>query len=162
MEKQRSSSDAAIIAIGIFKLAKCLSLLALGAALVHWRDKDFGALASKWISRLWISHFYFDSVIARLSFVSRDTVDQLAIGAFVYAALLLVEGVGLCLRKRWAEYLTIGITSSLLPLEFYEIYRELTLLRVVIALINILIVVYLVARLVRRRHEDQRGVLRRR
>jgi len=90
--------------------------------------------------------------------VSKDTVDQLAIGSFVYAALLLVEGIGLCLRKPWAEYLTIGITSSLLPLEFYEIYQELTLLRAVIALINVLIVVYLVARLVRRRHKDQRGV----
>ena len=87
--------------------------------------------------------------------MSRDTVDQLAIGSFIYAALLLVEGIGLCLRMRWAEYLTIGITSSLLPLEFYELYQELTLPRVVITVVNIVIVIYLVARLVRRRHEGQ-------
>jgi uncharacterized membrane protein (DUF2068 family) len=153
MEKRPPNSDLAIIAIGVFKLAKCLLLLALGIALVHWRDNDLGALASKWIGRLWLSRSYFDGVISRLSFVSRDTVDQLAIGSFFYAGLLLVEGIGLCLRKRWAEYLTIGITSSLLPLEFYELYQELTLTRVVITVVNIAIVVYLVARFVRRRHE---------
>ncbi len=131
-------------------------LLALGIALVHWRDKDFGALASKWIDRLSLSPSYFDSLIARLSFVSRDTVDQLAIGSLFYAALLLIEGVGLCLRKRWAEYLTIGITSSLLPLEFYELYEALTLPRIVITIVNIAIVIYLVARLVRRRHDRTR------
>jgi uncharacterized membrane protein (DUF2068 family) len=154
MEKQAPKSDWAIVAIGVFKLVKCLSLLALGLALVHWRDSDLGALASKWIGRLWLSRSYFDGVIARLSFVSKDTVDQLAIGSFVYAVLLAIEGTGLCLRKLWAEYLTIGITSSLLPLEFYELYQELTLTRVVVTLVNIAIVVYLIARFVGRRHES--------
>jgi uncharacterized membrane protein (DUF2068 family) len=149
--KQDRGHDRTIVAIGAFKLLKSLCLLVLGAALVRWRDKDFGVLASQWIDKLWLSRSYFEGLISRLSFTDKKTVDQVAIGSFLYAALLATEGVGLCLRKRWAEYLTIGITSSLLPLEFYELYSEITATRVAITLVNMAIVVYLIVRVARRR-----------
>src|SRR3954467_6545753 len=149
--KQVRGYDRTIVAIGVLKLAKSLSLLVLGAALIHWRNKDLGAVASQWIDKLWLSRSYFEGIISRLSFTDKKTVDQLAIGCFLYAALLSAEGIGLCLRKRWAEYLTIGITSSLLPLEFYELYSEITITRVVVTLVNIAIVVYLIVRVARRK-----------
>jgi uncharacterized membrane protein (DUF2068 family) len=68
------------------------------------------------------------------------------VGTFVYAALLLTEGTGLLLRKRWAEYFTIITTAGLIPLEVYEISRHLTAAKVVVLLINVAIVLYLVAR----------------
>jgi uncharacterized membrane protein (DUF2068 family) len=150
---QRRRSDVAIVAIGVFKLIKCVSLFAFGAALIHWRNADLGAVASHWVSKLWLSRPYFDELIARLSFMSQKTVDHFMIGSFVYSVLLAVEGIGLCLRKRWAEYLTVGITASLLPFEFYELSRRMTKTGVAITVVNIAIVVYLVVRLVReRRH----------
>ena len=45
-------------------------------------------------------------------------------------ALFLVEGVGLWLLKRWAEWLTVIITSSLVPIEIYEIHRHPTPVRI--------------------------------
>jgi hypothetical protein len=36
------------------------------------------------------------------------------------------EGVGLWLRKRWAEWLTVIATSLLVPLELYELVRRAT------------------------------------
>jgi uncharacterized membrane protein (DUF2068 family) len=150
---RNGKSDLAIVAIGIFKLAKSAILLALGIALIHSRNKDLGEVASRWISNVWLSRPYVDAVIDKLSFMSRETINRFAIGSFVYSVLLLIEGAGLCLRKRWAEYLTVGITASLLPFEFYELHKRVTATGVVITTVNLVIVVYLIMRLLRdRRH----------
>lgn len=67
----------------------------------------------------------------------------LAITAFGYAVLMTTEGVGLYLRRSWARWFTIGATSSLIPIEVYEIVREPRIIRVVILLLNIAVVAYL-------------------
>jgi uncharacterized membrane protein (DUF2068 family) len=61
-----------------------------------------------------------------------------------YAAVFAVEGVGLWMEKRWAEWLTVIITSSLIPLELWEIFYRPTIGKVLILLANIAVVAYLV------------------
>ena len=41
-----------------------------------------------------------------------------------YAAVFAVEGVGLWMRRRWAEWLTTIITASLIPLEVWELIQQ--------------------------------------
>ncbi len=72
--------------------------------------------------------------------------DAIGVAAILYGLLECVEGVGLMLRKRWAEYLVVLATSALLPLEISEVLRRATPLKVVALLVNIAIVVYLVWR----------------
>ena len=67
-------------------------------------------------------------------------------GTFLYAGLFATEGLGLLLRKRWAEYFTIVTTSGLIPLEVFEIARHFTVAKLVVALVNVLIVWYLAVR----------------
>ena len=67
----------------------------------------------------------------------------LAVTAFGYAIVMGTEGVGLYLRRRWARWFTIGATSSLIPVEVYEIVQEPRLLRVLVLLLNVAVVVYL-------------------
>ena len=50
--------------------------------------------------------------------------------------MMALEGVGLYLRRRWARWFTIGATSSLIPVEVYEIAREPGLVRVLILLLK--------------------------
>jgi len=45
---------------------------------------------------------------------------------------------------RWAEYLVVITTGSLLPLEVYELSRRPDAARAVILVINVAVVVYLV------------------
>ena len=144
---RNGKSDLAIVAIGIFKLTKSAILLALGIALIRCRNRDLGEVASQWISNVWLGRPYIDAVIDKLSFMSKETIDKFAIGSFVYSVLLLIEGVGLCLRKRWAEFLTVGITASLLPFEFYELYQRVTITGIVITALNVAILAYLIVRL---------------
>ena len=68
----------------------------------------------------------------------------LGLSAFAYAALFAVEGTGLWMQKRWAEYFSIVATSSLLPLEIYEVVKRVTMLRIVVLVSNVAIVAYLV------------------
>ena len=58
--------------------------------------------------------------------------------------LELVEGVGLWLAKRWAEYLTVVATAAFLPYEVYELTKSVTVTKVGAFVINVLAVVYLV------------------
>jgi uncharacterized membrane protein (DUF2068 family) len=154
MAKHRNEkSDWAIVAIGIFKLAKSTGLFVLGAALIHWRNKDLGEVASRWITNAWLGRSSIDAILIKLSFMSRKTIDEFAIGSFVYSVLLLIEGAGLCLRKRWAEFLTVGITASLLPFEFYQLYQRATVTGVVITILNLAILAYLIVRLFAYRRE---------
>ena len=148
---QHGRSDLAIIAIGVGKLIKCLSLFAFGVVLIYWRHANLGEVASYCVSKLWLSGTYLDEFVARFSLMDQRMIDRFIIGSFVYSVLLAVEGVGLCLRKRWAEYLTVGITASLLPFGFYELSRQVTKTGVAITVVNIAVVVYLVVRLIRDR-----------
>lgn len=152
-----NKSSLALIAIGIFKLVKSSLLLTLGVVLLRWRDHDLGRTASDWIDSLWVGRPYFDSLLAKLSLVSERTITEFAAGAFIASALFLVEGVGLSLRKRWAEFVTVTITGSFLPVEFYEVARRPTLTGIVITLLNVAIVWYLVVRLMKGRHRVRFG-----
>ena len=65
--------------------------------------------------------------------------------ALAYAAIELVEAVGLWFAKRWAEYLTFLVTASLLPVEVYELVHRFTPFKVLAFVINVAVVVYLLA-----------------
>jgi uncharacterized membrane protein (DUF2068 family) len=63
--------------------------------------------------------------------------------ALVYAAVEGLEAVGLWYGKRWAEYLTLIVTASLLPVEVYEMTHHATPFKIVAFVLNLAVVVYL-------------------
>lgn len=71
----------------------------------------------------------------------------LGYAAFFYAALFAAEGIGLFLRKHWAEYLVVFVTGSLLPLEIYELFVKIAWWKFTAVVGNLLIVLYLIHRL---------------
>jgi len=70
----------------------------------------------------------------------------IAFGAMVYALLEGTEGVGLAMRRRWAEYLTVIATGLLIPYEAYEVIHKVTLFKVGALLLNVAVVGYLAYR----------------
>jgi uncharacterized membrane protein (DUF2068 family) len=66
-----------------------------------------------------------------------------AVVALAYAALEGMEAVGLWYGKRWAEYLTLIVTASLLPVEVYELAHHATPFKVIALVLNVAVVVYL-------------------
>lgn len=87
-----------------------------------------------------------DQLVVRFGTASERTQDLLAIGAMVYGALELLEGIGLVLRRRWAEYLVLIATAAFLPVETDEVIRHPTAFKAIALVVNIVIIAYLVWR----------------
>jgi uncharacterized membrane protein (DUF2068 family) len=128
-----------------FKAVKTTLLAALGIALLvslHSDPVDLVVRVAKAI-HLPLTSRLFDRAIDLAFHVTQKQEVGLAVTAFAYAVLMGTEGVGLYLRRRWARWFTIGATSSLIPIELYEIFREPRPLRVGILLLNLAVVGYL-------------------
>jgi uncharacterized membrane protein (DUF2068 family) len=138
-----------LLLIAAFKLFKGLILLIVGIGALSLINKDAAAHVEKWVSVLRVDpdNHYVHRLIGKLNFVTDRQLEEVSAGTFFYAALLLTEGTGLCLHKRWAEYFTIFVTGSLVPLEVYELREHFSAAKVAVLLVNVAVVVYLVARL---------------
>ncbi|TMC53347.1 MAG: DUF2127 domain-containing protein [Chloroflexi bacterium] len=73
-------------------------------------------------------------------------INLLALSAITYATLEATEGVGLAMRRRWAEYLTVIATGILIPYELYEVVIHPTLFKVGALVLNLAVVGYLAYR----------------
>jgi len=147
-----SQADSFLLAIAVFKFIKSLALLALIFGAIKLLHKDVQAEIERWINALRIDpdNRYIGALLTKLDLVHSKQLKELTIGSAFYAALFLTEGTGLLLRKRWAEWLTVIATGLFLPLEIYEMMRQLTALKTIVFLVNVAIVVYLVHRIRRR------------
>jgi uncharacterized membrane protein (DUF2068 family) len=140
------SDDRLLRLIAIFKFLKAGLLLALGMGLFGLMNRNLGNVLQHWCDALRLdpgSH-YVNLALEKATRVSPQQVRKLGLASFLYAGLFLAEGTGLWLRKRWGEWLTVIITSSLVPVEVYEIHRHPSWAKVVVLILNVAIVVYLI------------------
>jgi uncharacterized membrane protein (DUF2068 family) len=93
--------------------------------------------------------------MAKILSLDARNLRAISAGSLVYAVLLLTEGIGLLLRRRWAEYFTVIITGSFIPLEVYEFTRRLTWGRLVLIGVNVAVVLYLMSVLRRPSRKDE-------
>ncbi len=142
--------------IGGFKFASAWLLVGLAVGVFRHVHSDPGEEVEHLVATLKLDpgNHYIHTLIERVSGVSPKQLKLLGVGTLVYALLYLVEGVGLLLRKRWAEYFTVVATGGLIPLEIYEVARKFTAVRVVVLALNVAIVAYLVINLIRQRSKE--------
>lgn len=88
----------------------------------------------------------YEQTLVRFGHASARTRDVLGAGAVLYGLLEIVEGVGLLMRRRWAEYLVLVATCAFIPVEVDELVRHPTPVKAIAFLVNLAIVAYLVWR----------------
>jgi uncharacterized membrane protein (DUF2068 family) len=139
--------------IALFKLVKAALLIAVGVGALKLLHKDVAGAVEHWVEllRLDPNNHYIDTALEKASNLTPDKIKELGLGSMIYAGLFLTEGIGLWLEKNWAEWLTVIITSSLIPIELYGIYRNPTPVKIAVLLINVAIVAYLVYRIRQKR-----------
>jgi len=148
--------------IGLFKIGKALLLLATSYGLYRLLNPQLVEHLHDWLNTL------TDTFERRLLERALDWLDSLGstrIGSIllvtaIYTAVLLTEGIGLWLRKTWAEWLTVIATASLIPFELWQLFfghhhKPLAVLGATV--LNITIVSYLVYQLRRGRARRQRS-----
>jgi uncharacterized membrane protein (DUF2068 family) len=91
-----------------------------------------------------VNHSKLLGLIQHAFKLTPHTLALLALAAGAYAAIEVIEAVGLWLLKRWGEYFAMIATSVGIPYEIYDLTAKVTVLRVVAFVINVALVVYLV------------------
>jgi uncharacterized membrane protein (DUF2068 family) len=132
LDKVARALLAILLGLGLLDLLHSMAPIQFLQQLVN--DLNLGAISRS-----------LEMQIEKLANLPHGTLIRLAIGAYGYAALELVEGIGLLRRRRWAEYLTL--VATLIPIPFIEIpelLAKFTFVRLGALVINSAIVIYLI------------------
>ncbi len=154
--------DVVLRLIAIYKLIKAALALALGITLLKFMHHgDIAAFLHDYIiepyhldpeydseSRFtnWLVHDV-DWLFQQATYLTPHKIRLSAYTSFFYAIVFATEGIGLYLKKHWAEYMVLIVTGSFLPLEIYLIYHKLAWWKVGLLVGNLLIIAYLIHRL---------------
>jgi uncharacterized membrane protein (DUF2068 family) len=143
------SHSGLIRVIAFFKLIKAACLIAAGFGVLKLVHTDATAKLEHWVAILGLDPGgrLIGHAIQRITNISPARIRELGVVSFVYAGLFTTEGIGLWRLKRWAEWFTVVITSSLLPVEIYQILHRPTSIKILVLLINIAVVAYLLYRI---------------
>jgi uncharacterized membrane protein (DUF2068 family) len=145
----KSADNRLVRLIAAFKLLKAVLLIAVGMSAFHLLHKDVANIAEHWVKMLGLDpgNRYVGRAIEKTGNLTPAKMKSLGVVSFIYAALFLTEGIGLWLVKRWAEWFSVIITSSLVPVEIYEIYRHPTSIKILVVIANLAVVGYLIYRI---------------
>jgi len=154
--------DRLLLLIAIYKFLNALLIFAIGMGAHHLLHKDIADQVD-----LLARHLRFNPesrlinfILEKAALVNDPMLRRIGFVANCYAAVTLVEGIGLYLEKAWGEFLTLAITASFLPWEIFEIVRRLTWFRAGLLTINILVFIYLLRVVIdrtRRRTSARKG-----
>ena len=149
----KKSDDMLLRVIAVFKFLKSAMLIALGVGAFRLLHKDVRVILEHITEALRIDpgNRFVDALLMKAELLRPEQIKRLGLGSFLYAALFLAEGTGLWLRKPWGEWLTVIITSSLIPVEIYEIYRHPGWVKAGVFVVNVAIVGYLIYQIRSRR-----------
>jgi uncharacterized membrane protein (DUF2068 family) len=142
--KRRRGSKTLSVLAG-YMCCKGLLLLAVTAGVLHLLNKDVETVVTHWIESLRIDpdNHLMARLLSRLGMIHNQELKQVSVITGGYAALFLTEGVGLAFRQRWAEYLTLVATGLLIPVELYELCKQITWMKIALLLINVCVFVFL-------------------
>jgi uncharacterized membrane protein (DUF2068 family) len=132
--------------IALYKLVKVMLLLALAYGEVRLSDASLTAKLVSWASArpLGLEHKVVTQLLEWFSGLNASRVHALRMVTLAYAAVFAVEGIGLWMRKRWAEWMTTIITASLIPLELWELFDKPNVGKAAVFVANVAIVVVLI------------------
>ena len=146
--------------IGLIKLAKAVLLLATTYGLYRLRKAGVVDQLYDWLYSLTDSfeRRLFERASTGWIRLGSDRIQNIFLATSAYTAILLTEGIGLMMRKTWAEWVTVVASASLIPFELWHLFygqHHNTLAVLAATALNVIIVIYLVRVLRRTRRARQ-------
>jgi uncharacterized membrane protein (DUF2068 family) len=137
--------------VALLEGVKGILVLLVGFGLLTFIHKDLHAAAVQLVEHI---HLNPASHYPRIFLDLADRVNAtklwgMAMAALLYAAVRMVEAVGLWLRKAWAAWVAILTGGMYIPLEIVEVFRNTTWPRVTVLSVNVCVVAYLLVVLIR-------------
>ncbi|HEV2577761.1 MAG TPA: DUF2127 domain-containing protein [Acidobacteriaceae bacterium] len=135
-----------LLLIGLFKLSKAILSVALGVGALKLLHHDIASviLHISEVLKIDPENRLVGVVMSKADLIGAPQLKHFSVLTFTYAGLCLIEGTGLMLEKRWAEYFTLTLTILALPWECFELYREFTIPRITLLVVNLAVLAYLV------------------
>ena len=139
--------------IALFEAFKGILVLAAATGLLSLVHKDAYSTAAKLVAHMHLNPAsrYPQIFLDAASHLQDSRIVLLALGAAAYALLRLVEAYGLFRQRAWAEVLAAFSGAVYLPMELFELFHEVTALRIALLLANAAVVAVMVGALLRRR-----------
>lgn len=134
-----------LLVIALFKLAKAIFCIAIGFGALHLIHADVGDMVMKTTNFLHLDPDgrTVDLIQEKADLLSGHKLRQFSMLTFGYAALSMIEGIGLYKEKTWAEYLTLILTICALPWDVTEFIKHQTAVRASVVVINLVVLAYL-------------------
>jgi uncharacterized membrane protein (DUF2068 family) len=144
-KKNQHSEPIGLRLVAAFEATKGLLVLAIGTRLIS--PEGFAR------------HLHLNPLhmLARLFLNAQDHLSKfdpkvLLITSIVYCTVRLAEAYGLWFARVWAEWFAIISCAAYLPIEFYEVARSASLLKVLITVGNLILLIYLIVTRMRSKH----------
>ena len=139
--------------IAVYKLLQAALLVSVGVGALKLLHKDVADLLTNLVTALRMNPEgrLVGFLLDKASLLNDHRLRQISLFLFGYAALGVLEGVGLMFEKVWAEYFTAVITASFLPLEIFELVHRVTWFRIALLVVNLAVLAYLVRHLIHRK-----------
>ena len=115
----RIGHERGLLLVGLFKLSKAIFFTALGLGALHLVNKDIGSMVMSIVDALRIDpeRHFVGILMDHAGLINSHELRRASVLSFLYAVVCVVEGTGLVLEKRWAEYFTVILTTLGLPWE---------------------------------------------
>lgn len=84
-----------------------------------------------------------ENLLKNITEINYKNLHFSGITAGIYAVATAIQAIGLWYKKAWARILVLGLVSISIPIEIIELFRGITLLKLVIFLVNVFVFWYL-------------------
>jgi len=141
--------------IAFYTFGKGILLCLLAIGFLGFLHKDVDVIVGNWMSNLGFNmeNRHVVAIMARLDRDTDKQLRELSGITFAVSGMFVTQGTGLLLQQQWAKYLTVGVTASLIPVEIIESFRHFGWLKIGLLVVNITIVAFLVANLLREKRQ---------
>lgn len=131
--------------VALFEGFKGLLVLLVGFELLTFINKDIHQAAMRLVEHIHLNPAsHYPRIFLDLTeHITNSKLWSLAIAAFMYFIVRIVEAVGLWLRKAWAEWFAVLTGGMYIPIELFEVARSVTWPRVIVLVVNLGVVSYL-------------------
>lgn len=148
-----SASQKVLRLIAIFEGIKGFAAIASAFGLLSLVHHDIRHLASQMIGHFgWDPDHHYPHLLLNLADqVAGTPTASILLIAFAYAVVRLTEATGIWFGLAWGEWLAAFSGGIYMPLELVHLYKEPSLISLAVFFFNLLIVVFMVIQLLKRR-----------
>lgn len=152
MAKRTHARNRGLFVLAFAKFAHAFVILIATVAALNLLHKNVPVHVARWLdmARIDPDNRYMAGLLRKLRVVHTEELKKLSALGFFYVAMFSVEGIGLLLEKRWAEWLTLVATGLFIPIELHALWREPSAMKLGLLILNIVVVVFLAILLFRK------------